>query len=977
MRETPKLYQIGILTLFSVFINNQVFADVYTSTDCEVNVSHASGFYPAPFDLQIETSDGCEVYYTLDATSPIEHGILMDSNIILEVSSNRPPQISLISEVSHSGAPWMDPVGDIQMATVLRLVAKDPDGNFSDESVNTYFIGPEYAELPGIPVVSLVFDEDSFFDHESGIYVLGKIFEDWQTENPDTEPDGGTPANYLQVGEDWERPSYFEYFDEDGEVALSQHIGVRLHGGWSLQYAQKSFRLYSRSEYGVSRFRYRFFDDTDQDDFNRLILRNSGQDWDRTKLQDIYQASLIRHLETPTQAYKPVLVYLNGEYWGLYNLRERIDQHYLETYYGIDRDEIDIIDITGEVNHGTNDAFYQMLNFFLDTDLSIEENYQEALKLIDLNTFIEHYVTQIYGANTDWPGVNQRMWRKQTDGFKPISVYGHDGRWYWMIFDQDFGFRGNHNFNALEYATQPEIPRFLPHVTVILRKMLENESFRNEFVIRFMHQINTSYAAHIATQKLDELSSLIEPYIEQNYRRWDAYDLWLDRSRTINDWKDLISYMRVFAELRPDVMTRHLIDFFDLDEDMITLTIDAESPEQGTVSLNHLVISDKIPNIGSEVFPYEAPYFKELKYTVKAIAQPGYRFVRWTGDIESDEVEITFIPESDFYLKAEFEPFEITDPGIPTDITPHKLYDGEYRFEFWSPDESELTFPESMYFAQSDMNDPELDDPVNKVYYIPLDEYATGDLPGYPYNNSSRTRINGLGDDGISFINTGRGRDVGAVVLVLDATETEDISIRWTAGTIVPNFRTYNIRLQFRTDPEGEWYDVMNDQDDPVEYHRNVEEGHAENFGPDFLPDSLNGVDLIQLRWKYYYTGVRLDGDSGQRDMLRLDDIIVSAKKITDIEEPGTLPEQFSIHQNYPNPFNNGTVISYDLPTEGPVKIKVYDILGRQVSTLFDGLQVAGTHNVPFNADMLSSGIYIYMVEYEGVRLAGKMTLAK
>jgi hypothetical protein len=973
----PRLIKISVLLILVVLFSNPVSAIVVSSNDCKITVSHNSGFYAEQFELQIETDEGCEIYYTLDSTSPIEFGELLNSNILLEPSSNGTPTLAYITEISHAGAPWREPIGDIQMATVLRVVAKDPDANYGDEQTFTYFIGLEYATPPGIPVVSLVFDQEHFFDHETGIYVLGQIFENWQTQNPTRIPDGGTPANYFQSGVEWERPSHFKYFDEQGNVALSQNIGVRIHGGWSRQFAQKSLRLYSRSDYGVSRFRYRFFETTEQDNHNRLILRNSGQDWDRTKLLDMYQASLLSHLQTATQAYQPVLVYLNGEYWGLYNLRERIDQHYLETYYGIDRDEIDIVEITGIPNHGTNEAFYEMLNFFIETDLSIEENYQKALQFIDVNSFIDHYVTQIYGANTDWPGANQRMWRKQTDGFQPTSVYGHDGRWYWMIFDQDFGFLRTPDFNALEYATQPEITRFMPHVTVLIRKMLENENFKNEFIIRFMNQINTSYAPRIATQKLDEISSLIEPFIPQNYRRWDSYDVSLNRSRDLDDWKALIENIRFFAQHRPEFMIQHLIDYFELEENLITLTLDTYYKDQGTISLNSLVLSENIPNVDPSVFPYEARHFKGLTYTAIAVPQPGYQFVKWTGDIVSNEIDISFTPDSNLYIHAEFEQAEITEPENLPNVDSHKLFDGEFRFEYWSPDQPERSYPESMYFTQSEMDDPKLEDPVDEMYFIPENDYASGDVVGFPYNNSSRTRINGLGENGISFINTGRGRDVGAAVVTLDATDTEHISVQWTAGTLRPNFRTYNIRLQVRSDPDGNWHDVLSDQGFPIEYQRNDVEGHTEDFGPHFLPDSLNGLSFIQLRWKYYFTGVRLSGDGGQRDMLRLDDIIVRASRSTNISEPETIPKHFTIAQNYPNPFNNGTVITYNIPTEGYVQVKVFDILGRQLNTVFDGIQVRGTHNIRFNVDMLSSGVYIYSVEFEGARLVGKMTIAR
>lgn len=977
MRELSGIVKISFLLIVIVTFSSRTYAKGIELNDCEIIVSHNSGFYAEQFELQVETFEGCEIYYTLDSSSPIENGELLDSNLLLEPSSLRSPTLAYITEISHSGAPWREPVGDVPMATVLRVVAKDVSDDYSDELTFTYFVGPEYETLPGIPVVSMVFDREHFFDHETGIYVLGQIFENWQTQNPSSVPDGGTPANYFQSGVEWERPSHFKYFDELGNVVLSQNIGVRIHGGWSRQFAQKSLRLYSRSEYGVSRFRYRFFETTDQDDHNRLILRNSGQDWDRTKLLDMYQASLLSHLQTATQAYQPVLVYLNGEYWGLYNLRERIDQHYIETYYGIDRDEIDIVEITGEANHGTNEAFHEMLEFFIDTDLSIEENYQEALKLIDINSFLDHYVTQIYGANTDWPGANQRMWRKQTDGFQPTSVYGHDGRWYWMIFDQDFGFLRTPDFNALEYATQPEITRFMPHVTVPIRKMLENDSFRNEFIIHFMNLIHTSYDPQIATQKLDEISSKIEPFITQNYRRWDAFDDFLNRSRNLDDWKDLIENIRLFAQQRPEFMIQHLIDYFELDEDVITITLDANSHEQGSIALNKLKLSPDIPTVGAQVFPYTVPHFKGLTYTATAIPQSGYKFVKWTGDIESNDIEISFVPSSDLYIHAEFEPAIITDPGNEPIIVPHLLYDGEFKFDYWSPDEPENTYPKSMYFTQSELDDPRLEDPVDVLYFIPENEYASGDEVGFPYNNASRTRINGLGEDGISFINTGRGRDVGAAVVLLDATDTEHISVQWTAGTLIPNFRTYNIRLQFRSDPEGDWHDVLSDQGFPIEYQRNEVEGHTENFGPDFLPDSLNGSSFIELRWKYYFTGVRLAGDGGQRDMLRLDDILIRATRSTSISEPGSIPKYFSISPNYPNPFNNSTMISYNIPHEGNVIVKVFDMLGREITTLFDGIQVGGIYNLPFAVDMLSSGVYIYTVEFEAVRLVGKMTLAK
>src|SRR5690606_8308867 len=147
-------------------------------------------------------------------------------------------------------------------------------------------------------------------------------------------------------------------------------------------------------------------------------------------------------------------------------------------------------------------------------------------------------------------------------------------------------------------------------------------------------------------------------------------------------------------------------------------------------------------------------------------------FARWEGSLVAEDdstgATLVFAPDSDVWLKAVFTEDDSEDGQFPVPLTPHKLADGNFTFDYWSPTRPELTFPESMYFTQSTMNDPGLDDPVDEVYYIPEHEYSGDDsgVIGFPYNTTSRTRISGLDDGGIGFINTGRGRDLGAAVLV-------------------------------------------------------------------------------------------------------------------------------------------------------------------------------------------------------------------
>lgn len=371
---------LGVLFFINVINAN--------ANSCEITPSVTPGFYESSIELSFSLPVGCTLLYTVDATSPIEKGIEYDGEV-LELNPNpREARISFIDRVSHEGSPWREPLDEVDMASVVRVAAKNEAGEIVLEKSFTYFIGEEHSAVPGIPVVSLTFDEDLFFDHETGIYVTGKIFEDWREQNPDVEPDGDTPTNYIQRGNDWEKPTHLEYFDEFGNLAIQQGIGIRVHGGWSRVYPQKSLRIYARNEYGKSNIEYPFFEDSEKVEFKRLILRNAGQEWDRTKLKDMYLTSLVRHFKAETQAFQPVIVYLNGEYWGLYNLRERIDQHYLELKYGIDRDEIDMIDASGIADEGNSDRYDAMYEFFQQNNFDSDELYTEALTKVDLNSFL-------------------------------------------------------------------------------------------------------------------------------------------------------------------------------------------------------------------------------------------------------------------------------------------------------------------------------------------------------------------------------------------------------------------------------------------------------------------------------------------------------------------------------------------------------------------------------------------------------------
>lgn len=205
---------------------------------------------------------------------------------------------------------------------------------------------------------------------------------------------------------------------------------------------------------------------------------------------------------------------------------------------------------------------------------------------------------------------------------------------------------------------------------------------------------------------------------------------------------------------------------------------------------------------------------------------------------------------------------------------PHLMSENNYSFTRWDEDEAELSYPHNMLFLQSDTNDPSLSYPLLHPYYVEHTDYHADDAEaiGFPYKLSGRTRLNGMGDDGISFINTGRGRDLGGALLALNTSGMQNIWIQWLGGTVAENSRIYAIRLQYRIGTEGSFSDLMQD-DTPVEYIRNTT-GHQQMFSGIKLPSELEDQDYIQLLWKYYH----VSGGSGARAQLRLDDILISGQ---------------------------------------------------------------------------------------------------
>ena len=586
-------------------------------TKSKVKFTRKGGNYDEPVTVEMAADDeDAEIYFTINGGEP--------------------------GKEDHQ---YRKPV-EIASTTVLRARVIEEDKMPGEITSATYLINEDVH----LPVVSIMTDPAHFWDIKEGIYVYG-----------------AQAPNYEERGGEWERFSHIEFIEKDGNSALNMPAGVRIHGGKTRQFGQKSLRLYARGGYasfGSGSFDYPFFEHRDQDSFKRLILRNSGNDWNATMLRSAFQQTLHRPLDIAFREYEPAVVYLNGNYWGIYNIRDREDKYFIEREKGYHSDSIYMIANRRSSKYGGIEAEYEWesLKTFADNfNLAEEEYFREVCDEIDIDNFITFQVANIYANNYDWPGNNNIK-------YKPVNP---EGKWRWILKDFDFGFQLWHSdypayeHNMLRTATQKSHGWPNPQwSTLLLRNLLENEEFRNNFINRFADHLNTLYHPERVSQKLHSTQSLIKNEIGNHITTWADSGKYLAHSRSVPEWHHHIETMHIFAWNRPANQRKHIKEKFDIPETH-SLAIDIRTEETqttensenspGTVRLNdHITLSEEVLPAGP-VFPWEGKYFSHISVKLEAKPGTGYTFSHWEGDKPADTTEITWKPTGDTELTAVFK----------------------------------------------------------------------------------------------------------------------------------------------------------------------------------------------------------------------------------------------------------------------------------------------------------------------------------
>jgi hypothetical protein len=536
--------------------------------------SQTGGVYSGNVSVGLATNNpAAQIYYTLDGSIPSGDDNLFTSNLLL--TNNTVVRAMAIAEGSLPG-----PV-----------------------ITNTYI-----TELThDFPVVCISTPPENLWDELTGLYAMGPA--------PGDYPYFG--ANFWQ---DWEKPVHLEIYDTQGVKQIDQGAGMKIFGGWSRANDQKSVSLFARSQYGKGSFNYKIFREKSIEKFEAFVLRNSGNDNMNLQFHDGFMTGLTGGMDIEKQAFEPAVVYLNGVYWGILNLREKVNEHFIASNRQVDADSVNILEGNGSVIHGRNWEYVEILNY-LETNSTLQDDsrYTWMEEHIDIDNFIRYELTEIYINNQDWPGNNIKFWNTAAAG----------SRFRWILFDTDFGYGiwgdNDYQINTLDFALAPNGPDWPnpPWSTLLLRRLVTNPEFRNSFINQYCDRLNTDFQPETVIHHLDSLQTYFSGEIQNHFARW-----WGD----YNNWLDQIDAKRTFAEQRPTYSRMHLRSEFGLGNEL-TVNIDISDNAAGKVKLN---------SITPEIYPFSGIYFTDVPVTLTAIPNPGYKFVRWEGSINSASKTIAY-----------------------------------------------------------------------------------------------------------------------------------------------------------------------------------------------------------------------------------------------------------------------------------------------------------------------------------------------
>ena len=449
------------------------------------------------------------IRYTTNGNSPTAQSSLYAEPLVLDERLYSKSNIYTIQISPDSLAYVPDSVGH---CIVIRAAVFDENNScVSPVTTQSYFIRALGCDTHGLPAVSICADSLDLFGYENGIMVPGMMFD---SLNPEQS------GNYYMQGREWERKVNLEFREVADNSGINQACGLRTHGNRARRQSQKGLKIYAREEYGKKRFKHSFFEDTPMNSFKHLLLKPYSTLYPFTGIQDYICNQMALALGLESAHSRPTCLFINGEYWGIYFLQEKMDERYLEDHFGINIEQCNIVSNWMELECGSAQGFMEMMDWLETVDLSNQEDYDHLSSLVDIDNFIDYIIFETFVANADWPANNSRCW------------HVNGGKWRWMFFDGDAAFNnygidpygnpttldvfGNATYSGNEY-TWPSSRR----ATLMFRRLLENNGFRMRFNDRIFELCEANFRYENTSGWYNHITDLLRPEIEAQHFRFN------------------------------------------------------------------------------------------------------------------------------------------------------------------------------------------------------------------------------------------------------------------------------------------------------------------------------------------------------------------------------------------------------------------------------------------------------------------------
>lgn len=495
----------------------------------EPSFSVAGGMYKGSVTVEITVPEGCEVRYTVDGSIP-----------------------TINNSTVYTGPLLINTTGVIR-ARAFKSGLQPSETITASYIMNTYFT---------LPVVSVVCDPDELWNEETGMFVSGP--------NVDKSKRPYKNTIYRQYGK-IARPGYVEIFDLNGEseTDISQGVKFALSGDYSLDLPQKSMKFRAQAQYGEKYFETALFEDRPFTYYKSFVLRNSGNDGVWTRMADGFQSQLIDKLDTNIihQAWRPVIVYINGQYYGHYNLRERKDRYMIAQWEGLDLDEADQITIlraSGSVQQGSNKEWKEMIKTIKTLSPGKNEaDLQYILDRVDVDSYYDYLAIEMFFGNSD---IGNTMFYK---------LPGEGQKWKWLIFDLDYGMFKSSFDSPKSYTKAKGMGDKLIDNTIFL-KLLENDEMKRKFLERLAYVYNT-LTREVMQEQLTEMYNMLEPEMRMHFEFWAPQtdkELNSDSSTTVDGslryWNTRVNRMRDTINRRHYYLWGFIKDAFKLSNQEMT-----------------------------------------------------------------------------------------------------------------------------------------------------------------------------------------------------------------------------------------------------------------------------------------------------------------------------------------------------------------------------------------------------------------------